>query len=474
MAFATWMVIVGLLLIAMAMSGSVLRRLPLSTSMLYVGVGLLIGEGALGLVSFGLFDEAVLLERAAEIAVIVSLFSCGLKLKLPIADPQWWLSLRLAIVSMVVTVLLIALAARYGIGLEWGAAVLLGAILAPTDPVLASDVQVREPGDRDRLRFALTSEAGLNDGTAFPFVMLGLGLLGLHEMGAGGWRWVAVDVLWAVPSGLLVGALLGYATGRAILFLRVRHRTAIGLEEFLTMGLIALSYGLALLVKGYGFLAVFAAAYALQLTASGAGLRRQLAEAAPAARDDARDADTARDAARGDSGSGATRTMEPSIDSQDPAVHPEQAPDHMTGQMLTFTEQLERIGEVALVILVGALLWQIDVPAHVWWFVPLLFFVIRPVSVYLGLFDSATRRRQRALIAWFGIRGIGSIYYLYYALNHGVLNPAAELLVETVLIVIACSVVAHGVSVTPLMGAYELRRKRGKAAATGADAAVRR
>jgi NhaP-type Na+/H+ or K+/H+ antiporter len=450
MAFATWMVIVGLLLIAMAMSGSVLRRLPLSTSMLYVGVGLLIGEGALGLVSFGLFDEAVFLERAAELAVIVSLFSCGLKLKLPLADPSWWLSLRLALVSMVVTVLLIALAGRYGIGLEWGAAVLLGAILAPTDPVLASDVQVREPGDRDRLRFALTSEAGLNDGTAFPFVMLGLGLLGLHELGAGGWRWVAVDVLWAVPSGLLVGALLGYATGRAILFLRVRHRTAIGLEEFLTLGLIALSYGLALLVKGYGFLAVFAAAYALQVTASGAELRRQLADAGPA------------------------RTMAPSIDSLDPAVHPEQAPDHMTGQVLTFTEQLERIGEVALVIVVGALLWQIDVPAHVWWFVPLLFLVIRPVSVYLGLFDSATRRRQRALIAWFGIRGIGSIYYLYYALNHGLLNPAAELLVETVLVVIACSVVLHGISVTPLMAAYERRRKRGEAAATCADTAVHR
>lgn len=433
MDFAVWMVIVGLLLIAMAMSGSVLHRLPLSTSMLYVGVGLLIGEGALGLVGFGLFDQGVAIERGAEIAVIVSLFSCGLKLKLPLADRRWWLSVRLAVVSMLVTVLLIALAARYGIGLGWGAAILLGAVLAPTDPVLASDVQVREPGDRDRLRFALTSEAGLNDGTAFPFVMLGLGLLGLHELGAGGWKWFAIDVLWAVPAGLAIGAALGVATGRAILFLRVRHRTATGLEEFLTLGLIALSYGVALLAKGYGFLAVFAAAYALQLTASGDVLRRRLAEAAPA--------------------------MEPALDEQDPAVHPDHAPGHMTSQVLTFTEQLERIGEVALVIVVGALLWQIDVPPHVWWFVPLLFFVIRPVSVYVGLFDSATERRQRALIGWFGIRGIGSVYYLYYAVNHGLVNPAAEILVETVLIVIACSVVAHGLSVTPLMAAYERRRR---------------
>lgn len=466
MAFATWMVIVGLLLIAMAMSGSVLRRLPLSTSMLYVGVGLLIGEGALGLVGFGLFDQALFLERAAEIAVIVSLFSCGLKLKLPLADRRWWLSVRLAVVSMLVTVLLIALAGRYGIGLPWGAAVLLGAILAPTDPVLASDVQVREPGDRDRLRFALTSEAGLNDGTAFPFVMLGLGLLGLHEIGSGGWQWFAVDVLWAVPAGLLVGAVLGVATGRTILFLRVRHRTAIGLEEFLTLGLIALSYGLALLVKGYGFLAVFAAAYALQLTASSAGIREALAEAAP----DHHEPDVARSRSDQD----ATTSMEPSIDSSDPSVHPEQAPGHMTAQVLTFTEQLERIGEVALVIVVGALLWQIDVPAHVWWFVPLLFFVIRPISVYVGLFDSATKRRQRALIAWFGIRGIGSIYYLYYALNHGLLNPAAEILVETVLVVIACSVLAHGISVTPLMAAYEKRRRRRAGADAGADVPFRR
>jgi sodium/hydrogen antiporter len=357
---------------------------------------------------------------------------------------------RLAVVSMVVTVGLIALVGVYGIGLSVGAAVLLGAVLAPTDPVLASDVQVREPGDRDRLRFALTSEAGLNDGTAFPFVMLGLGLLGLHEIGELGWKWWAVDVLWAVPSGLAVGALLGVLTGRVILYLRVRHRTAVGLEEFLTLGLIALAYGLALLVKGYGFLAVFAAAYALQLTASGRDLQRQLAAAA-------RDAPE-RDAGRNRKDQDASQSMEPSIDAEDPAVNPERASEHMTHEVLTFTEQLERIGEVALVIVVGMLLWQVDVLPHLFWFVPLLFLVIRPISVYVGLYRSATHRRQRALMSWFGIRGIGSIYYLYYAINHGLLNPAAEIITETVLVVIACSVVAHGVSVTPLMTAYERRR----------------
>lgn len=460
MAFATWMVIVGLLLIGMAMSGTVLRRLPLSTSMLYLGVGLLIGEGGLGLLRIGPFEYTLVIERAAEIAVIVSLFSCGLKLRLPLHDSQWRLSLRLALLSMLVTVGLIASTGRYALGLGWGGAVLLGALLAPTDPVLASDVQVRDPGDNDRLRFALTSEAGLNDGSAFPFVMLGLGLLGLHDLGAFGWKWWLVDVLWAAPAGLAIGAVLGMATGRIILFLRVRHRTAIGLEEFLTLGLIFLAYGAALLAHGYGFLAVFAAGYALQLTASGEGLRRDLAGLATQASVASESAAAASDPVPGGSGADEVApTTEPEIDADDPAVHPHRAPEHMTSGVLTFTEQLERIGEVALVILVGALLWQVELPTAAWWFVPLLLFVIRPVSVYVGLFDSATRRRQRALVAWFGIRGIGSVYYLYYALNHGVLDPDATVLVELVLIVIACSVVAHGISVTPLMAAYERRRR---------------
>jgi NhaP-type Na+/H+ or K+/H+ antiporter len=110
---------------------------------------------------------------------------------------------------MALTVGLITLVGVYLLALPLGAAVLLGGILAPTDPVLASDVQVDEPDDRDRLRFSLTGEGGLNDGAAFPFVMLGLGLLGMHELGDGGWQWLWVDVLWALAGGLLIGALLG-------------------------------------------------------------------------------------------------------------------------------------------------------------------------------------------------------------------------------------------------------------------------
>jgi NhaP-type Na+/H+ or K+/H+ antiporter len=138
--------------------------------------------------------NAVLLERLTEVAVLVSLFTCGMKLEFRWRDGRWRIPVQLATVSMVLTVAAVTALGVYLLNLPLGAAVLLGAILAPTDPVLASDVQVSNPGDRDRLRFGLTGEGGLNDGTAFPFVMLGLGLLGLHELGEGGWRWWAIDV----------------------------------------------------------------------------------------------------------------------------------------------------------------------------------------------------------------------------------------------------------------------------------------
>ena len=121
-----------------------------------------------------------------------------------------------------------------------------------------------DPDDRDRMRFGLTGEAGLNDGTAFPFVMLGLGLLGLHELGACGWRWVAVDLVWAVAAGLGVGVGSARSSAAASCYLRRTHKEAVGSDDFLALGLIALAYGSALLAHAYGFLAVFAAGVALR------------------------------------------------------------------------------------------------------------------------------------------------------------------------------------------------------------------
>lgn len=437
MDFATWSVVVGVLLVVMAISGSVLERLPLSTSMLYLLAGLGVGPLGLHLMSADPREHRLLLERLTEVVVLVSLFSAGLKLSPALSDPRWRLPLRLALVSMVVTVALVAAAAWLFLGWPLGACVLLGAVLAPTDPVLASDVQVHRPGDRDRLRFALTAEGGLNDGTAFPFVMLGLGLLGLHEIGLGGWRWVAVDVLWASLMGPAVGALLGVAVGRLVLYLRREHKEAVGLDDFLAMGLIALSYGVAQLMQAYGFLAVFAAGVALRHLEQS----QTRGVASPRAVDQAR--------------VHPDKTLADSV-----AVDPQHAPAFMAQAVLGFNQQIERIGEVAVVITIGAMLWSVRWHAAAWWLVPLLLLVIRPVSVALGLFRSSSSTAQRWLIGWFGIRGVGSLYYLMFALNHGFPLELADPLIALTLATVVSSIVLHGISVTPLMAVYERARRR--------------
>ena len=395
--------------------------------MLYLGVGVVLGPHALNLLRLDPIEQSALLERVTEIAVVVSLFTAGLKLRLLPSDPRWRPALRLAFGAMSLTVAMIAAAGVFLLGLPLGAAVLLGAILAPTDPVLASDVQVEHPFDSNRLRFSLTGEAGWNDGTAFPFVMLGLGLLGLHEIGPGGRQWLIFDVLWAVSAGVVVGALLGTCVGRLVVHLRREHREAIGLDEFLALGLIGLSYGVALLCQAYGFLAVFAA---------GLAMRRVEATHSPAW------------AAHGLTESDTT------VLHHRAAMDPEQAGAYLAHAVLHFNEQLERIGEAAVVVMIGAMLsWEL-LPIEALWFLPLLFLIIRPVSVELALLGSRAPGTERRLIGWFGIRGIGSLYYLMYAIEHRVPEPIASRLVVLTLTVVAASILAHGISVTPLMARY--------------------
>jgi NhaP-type Na+/H+ or K+/H+ antiporter len=439
--FALWCAIIGVLLITMAVSGSLLKRLPVSTAILYLAAGFAIGPVGLGLLDADPFVHTQLFERLAEIAVLVSLFVTGLKLSAPLVERRWYLPLRLATVSMVITIALIAVAGIVGLGLSLGAAILLGAILGPTDPVLASDVQVENAGDRDRLRFSLTGEGGLNDGVAFPFVMLGLGLLGLYDLGAFGWRWLAVDVLWGVFGGLAIGAALGYLVGKLVVYLRVNHQEAVGLNEFLALGLIALAYGVTVLVHALGFLAVFAAGLALRRIEQQPDDKVALHEAVQEASSNA----------------------EVTMDADDAvATDPEHATAHMTHAVLGFNEQLEHIVEIAVVLIIGAMIWYTYMPHAMLWFAPALFLLIRPVSVSLGLLGSHSTRDQRRLISWFGIRGIGSIYYLMYAINHGLPRALADELVAITVMVVTTSIVVHGISVTPLMLLYA-RRERGKA-----------
>src|ERR671912_424271 len=181
MTAALWFTVAGLLLVGVALAISTIQRLPLTTALIYLCIGWLLGPEVLGLLALDALNHGALLERLTEIVVIVSLFSVGLKLRVPIRDRRWRTAFVLAFGSMTLTVALVTIAGVYLLGLPVGGAVLLGAVMAPTDPVLASDVQVGDPFDRDPLRFSLTGEAGLNDGTAFPFVMLGLGLLHRHR-----------------------------------------------------------------------------------------------------------------------------------------------------------------------------------------------------------------------------------------------------------------------------------------------------
>lgn len=412
----------------MALTGSWVKRLPLTTSLLYLGAGMLLGHHAFNLLTMDFQEHPVFWEHLTEIGVIVSLFSAGLKLRVSSwSDIRWRMALRLAFGSMLLTVILITVVGVYLLKLPLGAALLLGAILAPTDPVLASDVQVGHANDRDRLRFSLTGEAGMNDGSAFPFLMLGLGLLGLHEIGPWGMRWMAVDLVWGVMGGIAIGAGLGIGVGKLVLHLRREHREAVGLDDFLTLGLIALAYGLSLLLHSYGFLAVFAAGAALRR------IEQQGPSTSPPA--DVKQLAVA----------GAAEIL---------ATRPDTAPSYMAQAVLVFNEQMEHIGEITIVLILGGALYLRFFDFEALWFIPILFFVIRPISAWVGLLGTETNRYQKLLIGWFGIRGIGSLYYLAYSLNRGLPEKLADRIVSLTLATVAASIVVHGISVTPLMNRY--------------------
>lgn len=425
-----WFLIAGALLIGFALAGTVLKRLPVTPSMFYLAAGAWLGPWGAGLLHVDAIDDTAMLEGLTEVAVIISLFTAGLKLRLPLTDRRWGVAVLLAGVAMVSTVAGVT-AFGMALGLPLAAALLLGAILAPTDPVLASDVQVNDANDAEPVRFSLTGEAGLNDGTAFPFVMLGLGLLGQHELGGNGWRWWSLDLVWAVIAGLGVGTLCGAGVARLVIYLRREHQEAVGLDEFLALGLIALSYGVALLLGGYGFLAVFAAGLSVRR------IEREHAEVTPS-----------------------RQVRAAGLSAEEQATNPATAPAYMANAVLGFNEQLERLGELAVVVVVGAMLARIDRVAPGLWLALVLFAVIRPLSTSLTLLPTRLSRAQRAFIAWFGVRGVGSIYYLAFVLSHGVDGPLARQLVDLTLVVVASSIVLHGVSVTPLMQLYSARLKR--------------
>jgi NhaP-type Na+/H+ or K+/H+ antiporter len=406
-----WFLLIGSLLLVRGLTASWLKRLPVTPPIIYLAVGMLVGPSALNLFHFNPLKESALLEVLTEVVVLVSLFSAGVKMPGAFTFSRWRAPILLATVSMTLTVALVAAFSVLVLGLPLGAGVLLGAILAPTDPVLATDVQIRHPGDRDQLRFTLTCEAGMNDGSAFPFVMLGLGLLGLHHLGDNGMRWVLVEVLWATASAVVIGVLGGVALARLGWKLRRNAPQHALMDDFLGLGLIGLVYGLCVLVQAWGFLGVFFAAVALRQTEQ--GLANTQSSPMPTVSEGA----------------------------------------------LIFKEHLERLSEMVLVILIGGTLF---INSWSWAAVGLslfIFVVARPLSVLVGLAGSGTAWKIRGLSAWFGVRGVGSLYYLMFAIQHGLGEALALELIHFTLIVVTLSILLHGTSVKPLLGLFWKRAR---------------
>jgi NhaP-type Na+/H+ or K+/H+ antiporter len=340
---------------------------------------------------------------------------------------------------MLATILAIAAFAHLVLRLPLASALVLGAVLAPTDPVLATAVSVNDAADHDRVRFGLSGEAGLNDGTAFPFLVFALEW-GTHG-GAGEWifGWGMHRLLWAVPAALVLGYGLGRAAGKLAIKLRSRSHDTHAPSDFLALALIALSYAGAQAIGAWGFLAAFAA---------GVGLRSaelEVVERTPHPEHDGRAAASHPPAEM----LAAAHVAPESLD------HPAVAAGTIVFETISFGDTVERLLEVLLVVLLGASLQVFDLRALAIAFV--LFVIIRPALTLALLAGTPTTRAQRVLMGWFGIRGIGSIYYLCYALAHGVSGAAAQELAAIVLPVLALSVFLHGATAQPVLTRYERR-----------------
>ena len=332
-------------------------------------------------------------EYVSELAVIVALFGTGLRIDNLTSYRRWQPTIRLLAVAMPLTILAVALLGYWLAGMTLAGAILLGAVLAPTDPVLAGDVQVGPPteGGEHPVRFTLTTEAGLNDGLAFPFVYLGL------IVAAEGFtpdqiafEWFPRDVLYRIGVGALSGAAIGWLLGR-ILFSMPRDNALAGTASgVLALAGVLFCYGATELIEGYGFIAAFV---------SGLALRRV---------------------------------------EEDHAFH---------GRLHAFSEAIEHALTAVLLLLIGGMLpllwteldWQHGVVALA------LVLVVRPLAGWVSLIRTDLLGRERLVVAAYGVRGIGSIYYLGYATSHFEFVNEGQLW-ATIALTILISTVLHGLT----------------------------
>ena len=419
--------VAGLALVVAVLTPLLVRSIALSAPLVLLLLGMLIGllpmpEGW----SMDPVASRTVVEHVTEVAVLVALMGVGLALDRPLTRRTWraWSpAWRLLLVAMPLTIAGVFLLGWAVLGIAAPIALLLGACLAPTDPVLAGDVQVdgpstagsaeeAEPDERNEVKFALTSEAGLNDGLAFPFVYAAVYFLTLGAVADWGARWLAWDLAGRVAVGLVAGALVGWILG-GLAFRAANHRLRIAErgEPLLAVAALVLSYGFTEVVGGYGFLGVFACGLAL-------------------------------------------RSVERHHDHHR-AMH----------QVIGY---LERLLILVILLFLGMALTRTLLAGVDWRSVVLavvLVFVIRPLAAWLSLSIAARgsslsgglTRSERSVTAFFGVRGVGSLYYLAYAGGLASL-PEESWLWSTIAFTILLSVVVHGVASTPVLRRLSARQ----------------
>lgn len=398
----------GLLIALVAWLPLALKRLPLSLPIVCIGLGAAIFSlPQVGLKPLPMaFPEVT--ERFTEFVVIMALMGAGLKLDRIFHLQRWAVTWRLLAVTMPLSIIAITALGSWGLGLAWPVALLLGASLAPTDPVLAADVQVGPPktGEEDEVRFGLTSEAGLNDGLAFPFVHLAIALSLAASTGEPWFTdWLTYRVLWEIIGGVAGGWLVGRLVGWLTFHIPAETKLARTGDGLIAIAATLVSYGLTEIIHCYGFIAVFVTALTL--------------------RHSHRDHEFQRD-------------------------------------MHDVTEQIERLAMMVLLLLFGGALVS-GLLAPLTWaeagIALIILLVVRPIAGLAGLARFKADKSEKLTLAFFGIRGVGSIYYLAYGLNHMTV-PNADRLWAIVGFVILISVLLHGLTVTPIMRSIDRQQGR--------------
>jgi NhaP-type Na+/H+ or K+/H+ antiporter len=392
--------IIGIASLGMAWMPSLTARTQVSYAIVYVLAGMLIYSFIPKLpVPDPLLHQDLTL-HLSEIVVIVSIMGTGLKIDEPFSFKLWQIPFRLVTLTMLLCIASVAFVAWYFFNLNIASAILLGAVLAPTDPVLASDVQVGPPqkNDRHNVRFSLTAEAGMNDGMAFPFTWLAITI----ALIAGGgqkdlFEWVWFDLIYRIAAGVVAGYAMGKLLAYLVIYLPEKKNFVVIRDGFVGIAATLLVYGVTEMLHGYGFIAVFVTAITL------------------------RNAEM----------------------------------DHKYHKKLHgFTDQVERILlAIVLILFGGALISGILKPLTLHWalFGLVFLFFIRPLSGVLSLIGVPVHAKEKLAISFFGIRGIGSFFYLAFALSHDTFFGDGRLLWAVVSFIVVVSIVIHGISASSVM-----------------------